>query len=920
VNFPSQIGDGGSVTLTPQWSSLTPADTINSYVIDWGDGTTGGSLSHTYPSGWPVGRYGFNIEVAASTSGGLIQANTSVTMVIPGTGPSESVEIWPTTSLTEQQSGEIDLFICNGSDPVPQYLTVDFGDGGSEQVQAFDVQSGPLTYGADYIADHTYSEEGLYLCSASGTGPTGVSFSGAAALPVSSDSMLHVGTVSTAYNSGNSVTLTAPVTGLVVGETATAWAGENGSPQTPATLTDHGDGTGTITATFTDVPMSFTGTTLWVYSEDGDDSASADATVTPYQAGLTIGDAVAPTPPHESAATAFIPVDDGYMTDTQSVPNDQLTDPDPTDPALVYGYASFSTRLDLTGTWQLNFPSSDRAFEVETNGTLDELQSGVASSPQTISNVPDTIPLAFEGVSAVSSAMITAVLTPTSLPASQPATAAVQADVVQDPLTVLSANNNVAGPALTPAQQKKSGTIFLPVSAPIWGFEYKLPLNITVPMRTALQLPTNWAIYNSTTNKPMPKVDGTNEVIFNPQDSGQFYIEANDLGGVAPTNSVTVTLFGAVAGQPRTQLGVAKITPFFLSFGKDPKKNGTIGTAVGANFVPQFGTYEYKVTPLEGGTNVWQNPTTGGSMTIPNPNQPNDVKITWGGGPSLEQAVFEADPQFVWDMPVSVFKIDVAPNVNGIKGQVVGNKNKAGYIQVSTSTTYLGASVTVTGPNGNRGANHLTVGFVQNLSVQQFTATYFDPRHPNAAPPEYHVYQKSTGIALDALDPIGNHYTFWDTQDKADYSSKLYPRMKTITLGNKGWTTQFTPAKSGITNAATIVTSDEPFMAFPPTQVSAQAGKLQFEGDSILWNLTMYVVASTDETANGANQVYAGQASTQWVFNGTGTFANNKWTANGAQVTFTTNAWQAATARNPLQPITAGTRFNDIAEGDYVLK
>jgi hypothetical protein len=55
---------------------------------------------------------------------------------------------------------------------------------------------------------------------------------------------------------------------------------------------------------------------------------------------------------------------------------------------------------------------------------------------------------------------------------------------------------------------------------------------------------------------------------------------------------------------------------------------------------------------------------------------------------------------------------------------------------------------------------------------------------------------------------------------------------------------------------------------------------------NLIWNFDLFVVATTDETEktpttqNPVDNVYVGQAMTQWNFNASGTFLNEQWSGD----------------------------------------
>jgi hypothetical protein len=128
----SSIAQGSSVTLTPTLSGLPPGATVSQWVVDWGDGSTDGSFTHTYPHGM-YGGIGYSITVAAVTSDGVVSAATGVSVTAPPTDTSVYVTPDPNSpSAAEGQPVIIDAY-TSGITPAPSNFTIDFGDGTTGQ-------------------------------------------------------------------------------------------------------------------------------------------------------------------------------------------------------------------------------------------------------------------------------------------------------------------------------------------------------------------------------------------------------------------------------------------------------------------------------------------------------------------------------------------------------------------------------------------------------------------------------------------------------------------------------------------------------------------------------------------------------------------------------------------------------------------
>jgi hypothetical protein len=623
------------------------------------------------------------------------------------------------------------------------------------------------------------------------------------------------------------------------------------------------------------------------------DYATAFIDVQPVTAGvaLTVGGYTSPPPNGATQDTPIIPIDDGYDSDTQSVPNNQLPVPDLIDPELVPASVQLTVPGGLTATWSLNFPSAVRVFMLKV-GTLTPVSAGqqFTYDPTGVEGPSDTqYQFEMQGVSAASPAAITAMMTPAGNPETQ---ASVNAPVVPKALQVLSVKDNTPGAVLTPAQQQAG--VFLPISNPgpknVGGIVYKLPIVIhDLSVNARLTVPDGWIVLDEN-GTPQPTAGGGLLLKPAPASDTKLFIEATS-GNAA----VTLTLNQVnKQGQSVTPdgfkyplLGTVVVTPFKFS---------------GPTDVPQYGQYEYKLAAgtIKGGK--WLAPNqAAGTMTVPDQTKPDDVMIQWNAGAQVGKAVFQANAQYVWDLSVNVFKIEVAAPANVKTGAVVG-KILATTIDIRSDGLSMKAHVTVTGPDGQTGLKHLTVGFVQNLSPQTTRATYQIPLN---APQTLVMYSKSIGPNGARLEsnPNGNPLNFWDSQ--FNVSPPFYSNADNALLRSS----QLLKSASG-----DIFTVDAPAAVFPLEGGKTGKGNGNIISDTVAWNLIMSVVAVTDE----ANNIYASQAYLPWVFNGSGRVgpnANgvNTWTGNGAATTFLpTPATQFGHRRTPRQPRQSQADCNSI--------
>jgi hypothetical protein len=192
----------------------------------------------------------------------------------------------------------------------------------------------------------------------------------------------------------------------------------------------------------------------------------------------------------------------------------------------------------------------------------------------------------------------------------------------------------------------------------------------------------------------------------------------------------------------------------------------------------------------------------------------------------------------------------------------------------------MDASVTVQGPNGTAGMQHLNIGFVQNLAPVTTKAQY-----RNGA--RLQGFELGSTVLNGGTIDRGNPPTsaFWDTQNTS--TTTLYS-------GDAGAKTTGSQLLKQQTNE--ITTLDAP-KASMPRGWQTFGGMNKFE---VVWNLSMYAVVTTDE----ASSVYVPEAYLPWTFNGTGDVNGNVWTGTGSGISFRT---QGGTAQwLPLQGAAAG--------------
>ena len=174
----------------------------------------------------------------------------------------------------------------------------------------------------------------------------------------------------------------------------------------------------------------------------------------------------------------------------------------------------------------------------------------------------------------------------------------------------------------------------------------------------------------------------------------------------------------------------------------------------GPRDVPGTSTYTYKATGgLPGASSNWIG---GGNATVTvvtNPEDPvthaDTAKVTWAGGPAVGGAAYQAAPGYIWDMSVNVVRVTVAnpdqgfaffPNPlvpvystgtfpfppNGNQELAARRPGTYWYERgrnIPSGLTWK-AKITLTGPDGGRGVDHIESGYIQNVTSIALNATY----------------------------------------------------------------------------------------------------------------------------------------------------------------------------------------------------
>jgi hypothetical protein len=521
------------------------------------------------------------------------------------------------------------------------------------------------------------------------------------------------------------------------------------------------------------------------------------------------------------------------------------------------------------------FPTHVEVDGTSGNSEDSQFQLVVTGDPST-----DTGPGTFDATDATNTDPDTGILAAPPEPAKGgPAVAGAKAFVPADyKMDVMKINHNASAGALNRATDGKN--IYIPVRRVDVKYDYAaddwLPI-IVYPSPN----PATDKIKFALSNVNLYQSDGST-LVTNKQDMP------------APQQATTFYVEGSQSGLGSIDL--------YLNGKKTDTLNVNEFNWSGPLNVPQYGKYEYKAASNNAlpKDSKWIDPT-GGKMTgHGNGKVATDVDIQWNAGPLVGKASFQANANYIWDLEVNDVQVVVAPPDNATTftlGTVVDAKNGIRHnvtttgVQVGDKTVGIKwqAKVTLNGPNGNLGVDHIKAGFVQNLTVTKLSGTYAD----NAGT---FVSDLQTGKINGGTDN-----TYWDKQDGFD--GIFYTDLVS------GFFADATKTR----NSKTITSVDRPNDG-PPNTMNGHA----LTAMDLVWDFKLFVVAQTTDTSNTANAVVASQSLAQWQFNGSGPINQGIWAGNLNGVTMTSD-WVAQGADSP-QPKTTAPRFNDLVNNDHFTK
>ena len=302
-----------------------------------------------------------------------------------------------------------------------------------------------------------------------------------------------------------------------------------------------------------------------------------------------------------------------------------------------------------------------------------------------------------------------------------------------------------------------------------------------------------------------------------------------------------------------------------------------------------WGTYWTDSSGGVGGDGEWLPPVGGNVATIPgvtNPEdhwmsseaQPDKIFIHWQGGPQIGKAVYQAHPDYVWDLDVNVVEIRVENPDSDPAWQSNPAMPEDGFTAIQAGTgirlkvvrtepalpiapppgVKWTAKVTLEGPDRgatDRGETEMRIGFVQIAALTLTRGTYL------------------SGKSL-VWDIEGNSYL--DTHP-ASGCRPLYSDADFTTMDL---------TRESETNPKEILCWDSPAWGPPTNYECTYNGTDRLVSMELLWSFDTNVTARTTDTRNDASTIYTPRAVGSWEFDGTGDISVDEfgglfWTQTG---------------------------------------
>jgi len=876
------LTEGTPYTLTETFTDAGSNDAPTSYTIKWGDGVTDnfgtspdyqGTFTHTYTEPSPAG--GYSISATLTADDGTYTAATSVTIT----------EAAPTfylagigIALDQQGYTEAAFFSDPGGDPVTGY-TVTWGDGttasGLSHAYTFSTSSIDQ-YGITATAT---TEDGTYTALDSVHVDPG-SRSGNLSLMAPSSTTEGVAyTLSASFSDSDQVPYGYPAGANYV----IAWGDGDvtGGPGYSASLS------------MTHVYAEAGSYTITVGAEYQDGSTPVYAPSYSYstsqQAAVTVAD-VTPNVTITGDTTATVTGDTYTLTPTFSDPGSGDI---PKKWTIAWG----------DGASQVYFGTPVGFKHVYTTAST----SGTVYSPSASVVIDDGTYSATTNVTIAQPVLDVLKSDGTTFGTSEKHTtgAYVAVNSDDDGGQFDSSGNPIPDynqTGSTDANDPDLVTIVLePVPAAVGGtYTISWPQDARLPQQYDFQV---WKDPSKTT----PVVNGSTQ--FDATQRTSLYVEGLNVSSMRGASSIKLNFLKGTGN-------------VFEDFAKL-----TTGNIVGADYVPAYGTYLYKMQgPFAGlaPSNGWS--VTGGALLSVLSGTPlyDGVGVSWnatnGANGWNGTVTYTPIPGAPIRFPVSVFQFSItAPAGAFAEGMVIDGGPPQNYLTgnprspmskpvISGTLANPGlawkATIAVAGPPGSgaRGVGFLRIGFIQNIQKQGYSndGFYNNPAQPNTPlmrESSSDTYFKLFGPVLDG--PTG-----------AGPRSPWY-------LGGPG-DAPWRPSTTQLTN--TLMESDLPASKTPldyekdKTLLDVGRSQMQLNNTSVLDQFQLDVCAETARAQNFANLVYVPEATATWSFNGSGSVVPPSpytWTGNGAADT-PPSGWAVPNPQGSAAIITGGMIGNDV--------
>ena len=294
----------------------------------------------------------------------------------------------------------------------------------------------------------------------------------------------------------------------------------------------------------------------------------------------------------------------------------------------------------------------------------------------------------------------------------------------------------------------------------------------------------------------------------------------------------------------------------------------------------------------------------GGTLVDPYDGQNIDyTDILWSAGPAVGKAVYQAHPNYIWDLEVNVVEViieppDVGNAFNG--GTVVDNGTILDggtlwkHVTLVPGTDWA-AKVSLNGPLDDRGVKFMRVGFVQDAHVGAYHANYDTESLSLTSSIESQAFLDCDQGATPPYYSTVPEAVFFDP-DPAPPPPQQPRKTKTI-------------SESDAPSAGPPLTFDQ--------GATVEIADDVVDSMNLAFLFQVYVTARTIDGRNGASDIYTVRARGDWSLNGSGTIQPTEayeWTGGGAGVTVPAG-WTAVTdGSEPLRK--AGPLFADALNSD----